>query len=441
MLNRLAAAILILASSATVARAQTLDPSDVVDRVIAVVGDSAVLQTQVLEAIRRLQIEDPDLPTQNDPGFDEFFREVLDSSVDQLIVLQAAAKDSLIQVDEAQVDRQISERIDGLALQFGGQPALQVALQAEGWTLGEYREFLRSDARQTQIIQLYFQSRLRDARPVEVTEEALVARFQQASARLGQRPRLLTFRQVVLRPAPGDSAKAVARAEAEALLERVRAGEDFAALATEASDDVGTAPLGGDLGWFRRGQMVPEFEEAAFGIPVGAVSRIVETDFGYHIIKVERVRGRSEVQARHILKIAATTPADVERARALGVDIARRAQAGESMIALFDEYSDPLAPDSLTIAFDQLGDLPPAYAALSAVGGGEVVGPLEYTAESGEADDVRFAVVKVLDVREAGAYTLDDLRTQIAGQIQQELQRERILEELRAQTFVEIRME
>lgn len=440
MLNRFAAAVVILASSATVAHAQVLDPSDVVDRVIAIVGDSAVLQTQVVEEIRRLQIGDPETPTETEPGYDEFFREVLDTWVDRLIVLQAAAKDSLLQPDEAAIDRQVSERIDGLALQFGGQPALQVALQAEGWTLGEYREFLRNDARQLQIFQLYFQSRLRDARPVEVTEEALLARFQQASAQLGPRPRLLTFRQVVIRPTPGDSARAEARAETEALLERVRAGEDFATLATENSDDVGTAPLGGDLGWFRRGQMVPEFEEAAFGIPAGSVSRIVETVFGFHIIKVERVRGRSEVQARHILKMAETTAADVERARVLAVDVARRAQAGESMIALYDEYSDPLAPDSLTLAFDQLDDLPPAYAALAAVRGGEVVGPLEYAGESGETGDVRFAVIRVLDVREAGAYTLDDLRTQIAAQIQQELQREQILDELRAQTFIEIRM-
>jgi parvulin-like peptidyl-prolyl isomerase len=440
MLNRFAAAVAIFATSATSVGAQTLNPSDVVDRVIAIVGDSAVLQTQVIEDIRRLQLSDPEVPTENDPGFDEFFREMLDASVDRLMVLQAAAKDSTIQVDEAQVDQQVTERLEGLRLQFGGQPALQIALQAEGFTLAEYRDFLRNDARQLQTIQLYFQSRLRDARPVEVTEEALVARFQEAGARLGQRPRLLTFRQVVIRPTAGDSAKAVTRAEAEALLERVQAGEDFATLATEASDDVGTAPLGGDLGWFRRGQMVPEFEAAAFGIPVGAVSRVVETDFGFHIIKVERVRGRSEVQARHILKMAETTAADVERARALGVDVARRAQAGESMIALFDEFSDPLAPDSLTIAFEQLGDLPPSYGALTAARGGEVVGPLEYTGESGEAGDIRFAVVRVLEVREAGAYTLDDLRTQIATQIQQELQRERILEELRAQTFIEIRM-
>jgi hypothetical protein len=110
------------------------------------------------------------------------------------------------------------------------------------------------------------------------------------------------------------------------------------------------------------------------------------------------------------------------------------------MTALYDEFSDPLAEDSMTIAFDQLEELPPAYGVLARVSGGEVVGPLEYQAGAGEPGDVRFAVVKVVGVREAGAYTLDDLRAQLATQIQQERQRERIMEDLRAQAYIEIRM-
>lgn len=439
MLHRIALVLALFAVSSPSASAQVFE-SDVVDRIIAVVGDSAVLQTQVLEEIQRLQISDPEIPRDTDPDYEAFFRDVLDTWVDRLIVLQAAASDSTLQPDEVEIDRQVTERIEAVRNQVGGMPALQVALQRDGWTLAEYREFLRHDARQLQIFQLYFQSRLRDARPVEITEEDLVARFQEATAQLQQRPRLLTFRQVVVAPTPSDSAKALARAEAEALLQRVVGGEDFSALAREHSDDVGTAPLGGDLGWFRRGQMVQEFEQAAFGIPAGSVSRVVETVFGYHIIKVERVRGRSEVQARHILKMAEIVPADVDRARALAVDLSRRAQAGESMVALFDEYSDPVAPDSMTIAFEQLGDLPAPYSALNNVRGNEIVGPIEYPAPGGGPNDVRFAVVKVLGVREAGAYTLEDLRTQIAAQIQQERQREQILEELRARTYIELRM-
>lgn len=78
-----------------------------------------------------------------------------------------------------------------------------------------------------------------------------------------------------------------ALAKAQDIRKKIEAGEDFAALAKTESDDTGTAAKGGDLGTFRHGQMVPEFEKAAFTLPVGAVSEPVKTKFGYHLIQVQ----------------------------------------------------------------------------------------------------------------------------------------------------------
>lgn len=87
-----------------------------------------------------------------------------------------------------------------------------------------------------------------------------------------------------------DEAKADIRATAADILARVRAGEDFVELAREFSQDSGTADQGGDLGFFGRGRMVRAFEDAAFGLDAGQISDVVETTFGFHIIKVEALR-------------------------------------------------------------------------------------------------------------------------------------------------------
>jgi parvulin-like peptidyl-prolyl isomerase len=94
------------------------------------------------------------------------------------------------------------------------------------------------------------------------------------------------------------------RAKIEGLLGRVRAGEDFAKLADEFTEDPSGKGRGGDLGWFGRGMMVKPFEDAAFSLKQGEVSGVVETQFGYHIVKVDerRTQGQGEeVRARHIL--------------------------------------------------------------------------------------------------------------------------------------------
>ena len=431
--NVLVAALILLFPRGGQAQLQDLD---VVDRLIAVVGDSAIVQTQVQEEIQRMQLGGAPVPNPGTADYDALFERILNRFIDRLLVLQAAASDSLLQVSDETINERVTEQITQLTTQFGGQIQLQEALSAEALTLTEYRDILSNEQRVRQIEQLFYQSRLREAQPVEVSEEDLLERFQEARGQLEQRPKLMTIRQVVVQPVSTEAAVDTARALAEDLLTRVRAGEDFAELAIQYCGDPGSAALGGDLGWFRRGRMVREFEETAFNLLDGQISDVVESDFGFHIIKVERMRP-GERNARHILIIPKKTEEDLALARETAMSVRQQAESGIPMIELYEEFSDQAAPDSITLAFEQLDELPPAYGMLRTANQSDLVGPLEYQLPNGET---RFAVVSVTEVREAGAYTFEDLKAQLAAQLQQERQIERIMRELRARTHIDIRM-
>ncbi len=164
--------------------------------------------------------------------------------------------------------------------------------------------------------------------------------------------------------------EAEARRLAEGLLAEVKKGAAFAALAKKSSEDAGSASKGGDLGCFPRGQMVPEFDNAAFGLAAGETSDLVKTSFGFHIIRVASKQDATKTpfdqvapQIRMMLMARKTAETLEDRAAAVAAKVGGRGglQAGAEVAGLTVQRSGPLAlgasdpvfsPAALAAAFE-----------------------------------------------------------------------------------------
>ena len=171
---------------------------------------------------------------------------------------------------------------------------------------------------------------------LEITEEQvgglLATREADAKALYEQRletydvPEQVRARHILLRVESGATAEAVEerRKQAEAIHARVAGGEDFAALAGSLSEDPGTRESGGDLGFFKRGQMVKPFEDAAFALAPGELAPVFRSDFGFHVLRVDE---RKAAQLRSFEEVRAELAREIlgrEAARELARGIADR---------------------------------------------------------------------------------------------------------------------
>jgi peptidyl-prolyl cis-trans isomerase SurA len=421
----------LLAAPATARAQQAQQPGTRVwDRVVATVGDTAILYSDLLLEVESMQAQGQAVPT--DPAARAtFMRDLLDRRVDDLVVLEAARRDKSIVIDPTEVVTAVENQINRVQQSFGSQAAMEAELAKTGRTLDQYRQELTRAYGDQTLIQRYRQQRLSKMAPAAVSEAEIQAAFEQQKAQLGSRPATISFQQAIVKPEPTDSADARAHARADSLLVQLRRGANFEELARRNSADP-SAQQGGMLGWFRQGQMVREFEAMAYALAPGQISPVVKTEYGYHIIKLEKVRG-PERQARHILIRPEITEADIARARTRADSFAAAVRAGASLTELAAHTSTP--PEQRNLK-DVLPDrLPPEYTQqLGTPPVGTVVGPFPLN----DATGTSFVVAKITDRRAGGEYTLADVHDYLRDHLVEEKQMQRLVAELRQVTAVTV---
>ena len=215
---------------------------------------------------------------------DQVVRDVLEQLIGYRLLIQET-RERRLSVAEADVDA----RVAALRAQFPSEEAFLETLQLRQMTL----ETLRTDARQSLQVDALLESETGGG--PAVSAEEIDEFYKQNPANFQQGEQVRASHILLSVPENADeTTKDDVRTRAARVLELVRTGADFAGTAAMHSDDPGTRPGGGDLGFFQRGQMVPTFEEAAFALRPTEISDLVESPFGYHIIQVtDRVPART----------------------------------------------------------------------------------------------------------------------------------------------------
>jgi peptidyl-prolyl cis-trans isomerase SurA len=418
------------------AAAPPRDTTFVVDRVVAVVGNRPVLASQVDEEIFSRQSQGIKLP-ENPEGIRQVRQEIVSSIIDEELLVQQAQRDTSITVTDEEIASGVEEQVRKVRSNFTSEVDYVSELRKAGFqTPEEYRRWLTDQQRRAA-----YQNRLIEKmrnegklKPVAPTEKEMKQFFEEQKSTLGSRPATLSFRQIVVSPAPSPAAKARTKAQADSIVLELRRGADFATAARRFSQDPGSKEQGGSLNWFRRGVMVPEFERVAFALKPGVVSDPVESPFGYHIIQVERVQP-AEVQARHILLVPDIDSANVDSARTLAESVRNALLAGASFDSLQRRHHDRSAERQAQNV--PVTKLPENYA--KAIGDAAAGSVLPVFTVPGSGGKEQFVVLQVTNRRPEGEVKYEDVRDRIREQLGQQLAIRRYLDRLRQSTYVEIR--
>lgn len=409
----------LLAAVALICTVDAEAKPQLLDQIVAVVDDQIVLRSDVMSSMalvamqRGLSREDltPDRVS-------DLFEVILGNMIQEKLLLARAEQDS-IEVDQEIIERAVRSRVRELKTEHG-EEAFASQLAEGGVSERDLREQYRQEFRKDFLRQRMY-SRLNQQVEVSFKDvQDYKARYK------NELPPLLSISHLLVAIEASDDQAAEVEAQATAIIDRLKKGEDFATLAQQYSSDAGSREDGGDLGYFPRGRMVPAFEEEAFALRPGEISAPVKTKFGYHIIKVEAVSG-DEVRARHILIPLQPSARDVKTAYDKALDLAKEAQSGEDFAELAREHSaheetakkggrlpGPFTQENLPSEFSDV---------LKTMRMGEVSAPIK--------TEFGWHVVKVNDDQDGVKEIIQQVRLQERF--------EEVLAETRARLYVEVR--
>ncbi len=243
--------------------------------VVAKVAGTTITRKELDRALTVLASQNR-LPAQGDPDAQ---KQAEAAALDQLVYAELIYQEGLKSAP-ADLDKQIDFRMAQNKGRFGSPAEFEAALLSAGVAEKELMEITKKDI----IISSFIEQKIGAA--IKVTDEEIKTFYEDNRDKLKEEPQVKASHILIgVDSSAKEEEKKKAKEKAEALLKEIKGGKDFAETA-KANSTCPSKDQGGDLGWFGKGQMVPAFETTAFGMKTGEVSEVVETQFGYHIIKL-----------------------------------------------------------------------------------------------------------------------------------------------------------
>lgn len=265
----------------------------VLDKVVAVVGDDVILQSELMQYSLNLAFQLQLDPRKNPDRFEQLQQETLQNLINQKILLEKAKEDT-VEVDERQVDTALEEQINRMIQQLGSEKKLEEQLNM---SISKIKRTFREDVRKNLMVDKLQQTKVST---IKITRREIEEFYNTMKDSLPELKETVDLSHILLEIKAGSESERVAREKIDALLQRVKQGEKFEDLCRQYSEDPGNKDRGGEIGFMQRGDFVPEFEEVAFLLEPGEISDIVKTRFGFHIIQCIDRKG-DKINVRHLL--------------------------------------------------------------------------------------------------------------------------------------------
>jgi len=259
----------------------------IIDEVVAVVGDKRILYSDIEQNFLQLKAQGEKV--------DDYSKcSILENMLIQKLLLNQSEIDSL-QVTDSQIEGELDNRMQYFINAMGSEEKLETYFNK---SVLEIKEDLRDEIRQL-LLTNSMRSKITEGLTVTPSE----VRNYYKNLPPDSLPYInaeVEYNQILIHPRSNEQSTIEVREKLLGIRERIMKGESFATLAVIYSEDPGSAVKGGDIGWLAKAELDPEYAKAAFALKKGAISKIVESSFGFHLIQcLERTEDR--IHTRHIL--------------------------------------------------------------------------------------------------------------------------------------------